>query len=204
MVHDSVIVSFSGGKDSLTVLDLAKRVFNDVKCFYMYFVPDMEYSEKKLEYAKIKYGVEILEVYHWLYFKLKKKGIYCLPVKSLKEIKLNHIYSWVRDKLGDYPILHGGKRSDSEWRHVNKKTSDQGEYASVYYPIYEWNKYDVLSYLSNRGITIPETGNEKGASFGLDLSTISLNYLRDKKDRELITEEFPFVEAYYQREIMYG
>lgn len=59
--HPAVLVSFSGGKDSLAVLDLCCRAFNHVVAFYMYLVPGLRHIEERLEWAKAKYGIEILQ-----------------------------------------------------------------------------------------------------------------------------------------------
>lgn len=50
--HDSVVVSYSGGKDSLCVMELCTRTFPKVEAFIMELVPGLSQSNKACEFAK--------------------------------------------------------------------------------------------------------------------------------------------------------
>lgn len=76
-VNDKILISFSGGKDSLIVLDLCSKAFKKVICFFMYLIPGLDHIERQLQCAEKKYGVEILQYPHWLLSRLLKNGIYC-------------------------------------------------------------------------------------------------------------------------------
>ena len=43
--HSAVVIAFSGGKDSLTVLDLCRRFFHRIECFHFEFVETYGTSE---------------------------------------------------------------------------------------------------------------------------------------------------------------
>jgi phosphoadenosine phosphosulfate reductase len=64
-ITDSVIVSYSGGKDSAVVLDLCHRYFKTVHAFFMYQVSDLSFQEATLRRAEKKYGIEIYRVPHF-------------------------------------------------------------------------------------------------------------------------------------------
>ena len=46
---DACLVAFSGGKDSLVVMDMSLRSFSRVEAFFMYLVPGLESVELELE-----------------------------------------------------------------------------------------------------------------------------------------------------------
>ena len=89
--HESILVSFSGGKDSLVCLDLCTRAFKRVVCYFMYFVKDLECCEQQLQYARDRWGVEILQYPHWILFRCLKNGVYCNNHISFDQIGRAHV-----------------------------------------------------------------------------------------------------------------
>lgn len=63
-VTDSVIVAFSGGKESIVTLDLCFRYFKNVRAFFMYICPDLSFQERTLEWYEKKYQTEIIRIPH--------------------------------------------------------------------------------------------------------------------------------------------
>jgi len=66
-----VILSMSGGKDSVTTWCLLKELGLDVRPFYMQMIPGLSWIEDYLTYLEGHFGVPILRVqhpqtYHWL------------------------------------------------------------------------------------------------------------------------------------------
>lgn len=57
--HESVIVSYSDGKDSRVVMDLCVRLFRRVEAFFMYFVPGLECEQIGIAQAERRWGVKI-------------------------------------------------------------------------------------------------------------------------------------------------
>ena len=54
-VTSSVIVAFSGGKESIVTLDLCFRYFKKVVPFFMYICPDLSFQNKTIEWYEKKY-----------------------------------------------------------------------------------------------------------------------------------------------------
>ena len=63
-VTDSVIVAFSGDKESIVTLDLCFRYFKNVRAFFMYICPDLSFQERTLEWYEKKYQTDIIRLPH--------------------------------------------------------------------------------------------------------------------------------------------
>jgi phosphoadenosine phosphosulfate reductase len=195
-----VLVAFSGGKDSLCVLDLASQFFKSITCFFMYLVDDLGHVEKQLQYAKNKYGVEIIKIPHWLYFRLKKDGVFCIPFSDTPHVTLNDIYDYIISETGINLILTGAKKSDSLVRRVTHNEWNQ----RVQTPIWTWSVYDVLAYLKNKNIEIPKSSAQSNT--GVDLTPRNLKFIHDNypDDFKKMEIEFPFIRAEILRQEIYG
>lgn len=207
--HSACLVAFSGGKDSLAVMDLCVRAFRQVVGFYMYIVPGLRHIEEELEAARARWGIEIVYYPHWVMFKALRAGVF-VPNSSayddLPEVKLADIYAMVRQDLGIELIAHGGKDADGLWRRrMFSNTKDSKKYQDVFYPIKGWSKWDVLAYLNSQKIPIPEV-SKKEVKSGMDLSTKTLLWLHDTHpdDFDRVEKVFRYVRAVVKRREWYG
>lgn len=200
----SLLVAFSGGKDSLAVLDLATRCgyFKRIECFFMYFIEGMRSCEEQLQYARDRWGVTIHQVPHWNLVKCLKAGIYCFPHDKLPEWKLQSVYQSIMGETGIPLIATGAKKSDSLWR--RRFMHSQRHETWVVAPCAEWSKFDVLSYLRVQKIRIPDSSGANAT--GVDLSTPSVLWLHDNHpdDFAKLRRAFPFVDAVVMRRDIYG
>jgi phosphoadenosine phosphosulfate reductase len=204
-ISDSCLVSFSGGKDSWAILDLCSRSFRRVVCFYMFLVPGLKVIEEQMQLARERYGVEILEYPHRMFFQALQNGIYCNEGywnENLQALTLREIYDWVILESAIPQIATGAKASDSMARRRFFKNTESWD--DVFYPIKPWNKHDVLAYLGAQNIPLPPA--HQGNTSGIDLSTRSLLWLHDTHpdDFRRVCEYFPYAEAVIYRREFYG
>jgi phosphoadenosine phosphosulfate reductase len=223
----SCLVFYSGGKDSLAMMDILVRVFDRVDGVFMYFVPGLECIEEKLEYARQRWGVTIHQYPHWCLSRILLAGVYRLVgmrqvfggvfneylpdgssgklrvnSEGIPELSLNDIYEMVKLDTGIGLIATGAKRADSLWR--RKMLGNWGNRPDIIYPLKNWNKPDVYAYLMARQIPIPD--GTQGSSTGIDLTQKSLLWLHDEHPRDFdkICEIFPLAEAVVWHRKFYG
>lgn len=203
---DSIIVAFSGGKDSLVCLDLCSRIFDRVECFFMHFVPDLKCTEEGLAYAKQRWGVKVKEYPHWVFIQALKNGTYCDQSKqhdNLPDWSLRDIYDVAKADLNCKYIVHGAKNADSLWRRRFFNTTKH--WTDMVYPVREWNKMDVLAYCKVRKIPVPKMSTTASAT-GVDLSYPSMKFVSENypDDFKRILKWFPYAEAQLKRHEYYG
>lgn len=208
-VESSIIVAFSGGKDSRVVLDLCHRAgFKTIVGFYMYLVPGLECEEEKLQWARDRYGITILQYPHWVAIRCLQSGAYCPPRKcwgDTGKVTVDHIHGMVQADTGIRHIAHGAKLADSLWRRRNmavRKNKDDG----VVYPLRKWKIYDVLAYLNMHNIPRPDFLGDNKAASGLGLMTEEMCWLHDTHpaDFRRVMRWFPYVEAIIYRREWFG
>ena len=205
-ISDSCIVAYSGGKDSLVVMDMCVKSFKTVVPFFMYFIPDLDCINQQLAYCKTKWGLDVMMYPHWLLFKCLKSGAFCdehFSKDDMPEPSLLDIYSWVRAETGIHWLATGAKKSDSIWRRRCYFASTK-HWDWAVYPLKEWNKFDVFSYLEANDIPVPDSSGKSAT--GVDLSTPSLLWLHDKhpNDYQKLLRYFPYAEAVIKRREFYG
>jgi phosphoadenosine phosphosulfate reductase len=204
-VSDSCLVAFSGGKDSLVTLDLCRRSFRRVVCFFMYFVPGLKVIDDQMKYAKDRWGVEMLYYPHQDFFRALQEGTFGRGAGAgveLPELTLRQIYDWALLDTGIQQIATGAKASDGMARRRFFKNTESWD--DIFYPLKGWLKQDVLAYCRVQNIPVPQT--HQGTTTGVGLSTRSLCWLHDSHPEDFATlcSWFPFAPAVIARRQFYG
>lgn len=196
-ITDEIIVAFSGGKDSIVVLDLCFRYFKKVRPFFMYIVPDLSFEERTLEWYERKYQTEITRIPHMETSNWFRYGVFSRPDDDISIISINDIYHYMRIKEDMWWIAAGERRADSMVRNAMIKHSGSIDTKrGRIYPIVEWKKQDVLAYIKYHNLYLGRDSKLLGFSFrslqGRELAKIKQEFPDDYKK---ILRIYPFAEA---------
>lgn len=208
--HDRVLVGFSGGKDSLVILDLACRFFKQVVPFYMELVPGLEFDNRRLAIAKERYGLDVIRFPHFIFWEYLKNGIYCDFIEAfenLPEIKAWDYYRWVIHETNCSLMLDGMKKSDGTFRRRKFANESAEEKRMRYRPIKSWLKWEVLNYLKAQNIPLPKQESSTAAgNAGVSLQVQEVLWMHDNypADYEKIKAAFPYVDAIVARRDFFG
>lgn len=205
-VTDSVIVGFSGGKDSIVCADLCFRYFRNVKLYFMYLVPELEFQEKMLRWYENKYNTEIIRVPHFEVSEFLKYGSFTLYDHNVDVVGITDTYEYIRQKTGIHWIAAGERCADSIVRNAMIKQSGSIDYKrGRFYPIAYWKKNDVMQYIKHKKLYLSPEQKKLGFSFrslaGSELAVIKEHYPDDYKK---ILKIYPFAEAGVVRYQTYG
>lgn len=197
-----VIVSFSGGKDSLVILDIASRVARRVEAFFMELVPHLDVMEPRIAAAEERWNVKIRRYPHWLRQTFRREGVYTFHSQDISRLDINDIYAVVRAETGIRLIVTGAKRGDSLWRRRTGKVKFAKDDLKA--PLWDWSTRDVFGYLKARDIPLPE--NDGRNASGIDLTWECVQWLYDKHPESYrqVEEAFPFCGALIKRREYYG
>ena len=178
-ITDSVLVSFSGGKDSVATLDLCVKHFRHVEGFFMYYVKGLSFQEQICRYYEDRYGLPIHRVPHFELSQFLRYGLY---------LRLNTDIWW---------IAAGERITDSVWRRAIIKSSGTiDEKRGRIYPVAEWRKEDVVAYIRQNKLKVGVESRKLGFSFGsLQAREVIPVKLHFPADFARIRAWFPFVEA---------
>jgi 3'-phosphoadenosine 5'-phosphosulfate sulfotransferase (PAPS reductase)/FAD synthetase len=201
--NEGILVSYSGGKDSLCVMDLCVRRFKRVEAFFMYLIPGLECMENLMGQCEARWGVKPRQYPHPLLPAALKGGSYCQPhfgADALPELKMFEVYQIALAEAKMDLIATGAKKADSIWR--KKQIATWGK--DMLMPLVDWSKHDVIAYLQMRGIPLPQNSGKNTS--GIDLTIRDLIALHDNfpADFDKLAEVFPYVWAAVKRRDWYG
>ncbi len=196
-ITDSVLVAFSGGKDSVVTLDVCMKHFAHVEGFFMYQVRGLSFQESILRYYEDKYGIPIHRIPHfelsqWLRYGLFRPYDFNCPIVSVKET-----YDYMRENTDIWWIAAGERIADSVWRRAMIKSSGTIDpKRGRFFPIAEWNKADVQAYIRQHKLRVGLESAKLGFSFrsfmGKDLLQIQKYF---PQDYARIRRWFPLVDV---------
>ena len=203
---DEVIVSFSGGKESVVVLDLCTKYFKRVVPFFMYYIPDLSFQEKQLKWYEDKYGIQIVRLPHFELSNLLRYGTLRNEDLSVPITSINDTYKYMREKYGIHWIAAGERSGDSVIRGAMIKHSGSIDYKrGRFYPVAWWNKQQVLDYIRVKKLYLGTDSRAMGTSFtGVDTKSFLFLKQHFPKDYEKALKLFPFAEGAVVRYEKYG
>lgn len=196
-ISSRVNVFYSGGKDSAVTLDLCCKYFEHVDIVFMYYIPNLSFQERILNWAEAKYSKNIIRLPHFELSQFLRYGSFIPPDFDVPIISVKDIYTYTRNITGSWWIAAGERINDSIIRRAMiKNSSSIDPLRGRFYPIAEWSKRDVVDYIKSNRLMISPEYEILGFSFrsliGADLTSIKQHY---PDDYVTITNFFPFVEA---------
>lgn len=196
---DRVILFYSCGKDSITLLDLVAPHFKEIVCVYMYFVKDLEHINRYIRQAQMKYtNIKFIQVPHWNLTYILRTGMYCQEKANTKLMKLRDVIDNIRLMTGIEWAFLGMKQSDNLNRRIMLRTVEYENEAinnktHIAYPLSHWSNKDALAYCKQRRLPTPIAYSKNKKSQGLTFDVDVFLYLRENFPQDLakIYETFP-------------
>ncbi len=203
---DTVILMFSGGKDSIACLDLCCAHFKTVIPVHLYFVKGLKYKEKHMAHYAKRYGVDIAQFPRCEDLSRQMcSGSYQSKKKKVPKIRQYEMDLFLRRRLNIPWIVYGYKRADSLQRRgiMNANCLDGEQYMGgvdmrnrKIYPLANWSEKEVFKYLKMKRLPLPP---DYAAGFR-DINTFKGRallwlYHNHPEDYETVKKQYPFIEA---------
>lgn len=205
-IDDTVLVAFSGGKDSIVTLDLCNKYFKKVIPFFLYIVPELEFQERTLRWYEEKYETEIIRMPHFEVSNFMRYGSFREPDSNVPIVSITDEYNFLRLQTGATWVAAGERINDSIIRRAMIKNSGSIDRKRArFYPIAYWTKREVLGYIKHHRLKLPTDSKGLGFSFkSLDGKELAFVKKRYPKDYEKIESLYPYCGAAVERWMRYA
>lgn len=201
------LLGFSTGKDSIGALIQAKRYFHDIRLFYLYLVPGLEFVEDSLQYYEQALSTKIIRLPHPSLYRWLNRAVFQAPQNrfvvadmALPEFDHQDIQAVICE---DYSLpldttyaASGVRQYDSlnRWSAI-QKYGPLNPQKKTFYPVFDWKIERLHTEIEQSGLQLPVDYRLFGRSFdGLDYRF--LKPIRDyyPGDYKRILEYFPLAD----------
>jgi len=202
--HNTVILSFSRGKDSIAAWLQLLRFGVKVIPVHLWFVPGISFVEESLKYYADHFRAKIYDLPHpsvcrWLrnFTFQSPENLHIIEQAKLRPVDYDELFAYVRRTEGlpaDTPVAVGVTRNDSLNRRATIKTHGPfNRKRNQFYPIFDWNKARILAEVAPVGL--PVDYQMFGRSWdGLDYRFLKPIHDTYPADYDRILEVFPMAE----------
>ena len=181
------ILAFSGGKDSIVMLDIAmKSGVKNIIPIHFYYAENIPSRQKLIRYYEEKYKIKINQEISW----------YGQTIKMGVKVNQKKIYDKARMKYNVTYIAEGIKKTDSIIRCALIKKSVEGinRKMMTVYPLHRWYDKAVEAYIKQNKLYLPP---EYQANVKHDLSNINIDCLDWVKKN--LPEDYKVIIAQYPK-----
>ena len=165
-----VLVGVSGGKDSITVLDLLSQRGFTIFAYALYSCPDIGFWERQIDALERRYAISIPRFPHPDLCAYIQAGHYRQALPGFPTLKHSELLDTMRSHHGDLSlwVANGEKMSDAlQRRGMISKVGGLDEKRRVAYPLAHWNDREVFAYLKHRRVPLPpDYSSGLGGSWG--------------------------------------
>jgi 3'-phosphoadenosine 5'-phosphosulfate sulfotransferase (PAPS reductase)/FAD synthetase len=205
--HDAIAVGYSGGKDSLCVLDIAVKTFKKVVPVFWFTVPGISFCEAAMKYAEDRYGLKPIQIPDWRKMNAIKLGLWCDEFTDLPELDLKRACAFTMEVAGCDILAMGMKEADGTQRRQffgNIRDSSDKVWTRLILPIRRWTIKEVRGYLAANNIPLPETSGRTTSGVGTDHDSICWLHDNHPDDFKKFCRWFPYAQAVIERRKLYG
>ena len=203
---DTVILSFSSGKDSIAAWLALRPHFKKIIPVYMWCVPGLEFIEKSLDYYEEFFETKIHRVPHPSFYRWLNNYVFQPPERWKVIARINFPEPDFDDILKITTVQLG---YDSQlWAATGVRAADSpvrriavSKYGAINYnrmtfmPIWDWNKERLIGEIQRAKIKLPVDYKWFGRSFdGLDRRFLEPMRKYAPRDYEKVIKWFPLAE----------
>jgi hypothetical protein len=203
---DTVILSFSRGKDSIGSWIELKRHFKTIIPVFLYLVPELEFEEESLKYYEDVLKTRIIRVPHPSIYRWLKNFVFQAPgrleiIEKLRipNITYDHVFKFVKHDFGipeNTYVATGVRACDS----INRRGSIKlygpiNLKRKTFFPVFDWNSERLYNEIEASGIKLPIDYKLFGRTFdGMDYRFIKPIKDNMPDDYQKIIDWFPLAE----------
>lgn len=203
---DTVLLSFSRGKDSIAAWLKLRPHFKRIVPYFMWIVPGLRFVEDSLKYYEDWFGERIYRVPHPQWYKMLREMVW-QPAERLLFIEAMNLPKWTYDDCSratarwaglpdDTWTAHGTRMMDNLWRRANHKKSGAINWKRrTFGPIANMNKDELIETIASAGVTLPVDYHWFGCSFdAIDYKFSGAVRKHAPDDYAIMREWFPLID----------
>lgn len=206
---DTVMLSFSAGKDSVAAWLALRRYFKTIVPVYMYLVPGLRLVEEGLRYYEDFFETHIIRLPNPTAYEMMNAGVHQTPdrILAIEESPLptfskDEVFQLVREDWGlpeSTFVAMGVRAADSPNRRstiMKYGSVNENRNPPTFQPVWDWNKARLIDELKAAGAHLTDDYRLFGRSFdGIDFRFLYPLKRHYPDDYERILEWFPLADA---------